>query len=1222
MKNTLSFRENNVLRPRTALALMVAVLAAPLASATTNTWTGAAGDQKWSTSGNWLGGVPTATDDALFLTNDAVVSAGTVNNIVDASLSIQSLTFRNTNTWHTMQIDPNVSLTITGSVASPLFVGTGVDSGGTLTVNAAILGSGSLLITNSSGVMNIRQGSPSGSYSSHRATLDMSGLANFTAYVSRLLVAGDGTSTAAQQREGGTLYLAQTNLIVCSAGSATPGLGIADGSGNASSGAVYLGQTNVIFSDGGMFVGYRKSPGVLSFGSTIVDGSVLFRDRAGTGRQNQWWIGYNNVGGGSTVSCNGNVNFNNGTVDALVNTVYVGRGQTAATPATGVGTLTFSAGTIDVNTLQVGYQSADGATATGTVNVDGAARLIVNNNLELGHTTGTTALPRGTLNVGVNSPGGSVWIKGNVVESGSNGDSITLSSGQLKVGGTLGTASLPLQNMTLNSATLTFDLGGAPNPTTPLWQVGNLTVTAPVTNNVVGSALSLGQFTLIKYASIVGDDGSGFVLGSLPPRLNGYLSNNTANLSIDLVITNAAAPKWAGNVNSDWDINITTNWVTLSGNAPTAYLQDEVPGDPVLFDDTATGPTSVNLTTTLSPASITVTNSSKDYTFTGLGRLSGPARLNKSGSATLTISNTGTNDFAGAVTVAGGKVTIAGSADRLPTNSAVTLADSADAALDLNNLNQTLGSLSGGGASGGNVSLGTGTLTLSADGGVYDGVISGSGMVVKSGTGAQVLAGANVYGGGTLITGGTLVVANTNGSGTGPGSILVATTNAALQIGDGGADGSVTASTITNQGWVLLNRSDDFTLTKLITGGGGLQQYGTNVVTIPTANTYTGLTYIQFGALRVTHPDALGDTTGPTEIRTDPTARLELAGGITLVEPLTVAQKQTAAGGAPAIRNVSGTNTLAGPMAGISGGSDWTFQSDADKLIITGPFTNLTTSGVRIVRLRGAAAGEWFSDIGNSASSSVSAALIKNDAGTWTLWGRNTYNGNTTISGGLLVVNGQITGSTNISVTGGALGGTGLITAPVTIATGATLSPGASIGTLTISNRLTFATGSTADFEVSKNGPAAAFDQVRGLTSVTYGGTLKITLTGALNGGEVFRLFSANSYSVNSFDAFDLPPPPTGLSWDLSQLTVDGTLRVLGGNINVTQTGRAADGNFLMSGTSASTNEPYRILATTNLTDPLSWIEVGSGTFTDGVFSFTDINSTNYTQRFYRVVMP
>jgi fibronectin-binding autotransporter adhesin len=1215
MKNTQYPSNRDILQLRMAMLMMAAFLAADLSSAATKTWSGTAGDLKWSTGGNWSGGVPTVTDDALFLTNDAAASAGTVNNIVDGSLSIQSLTFRNTNTWHTMQIDPNVSLTITGSVASPLFVGTGVDSGGTLTVNAAILGSGSLLITNSSGVMNIRQGSPSGGTSSHRATLDMSGLAYFTAYVSRLLVAGDGTSTAAQQREAGTLYLAQTNFIVCAAGSSTHGLGIADGSGNASSGVVYLGQTNVIYSDGGMFVGYRKSPGALSFGSTVVDGSVLFRDRAGSGRQNQWWIGYNTTSG-SSVGCNGNVNFTGGTVDALVNTMYVGRSQTTAASGAGVGTLTFSSGTIDVNTLQVGYQSVDGASATGTVNVDGAAQLIVNNNLELGHTTGTTALPKGTLNIGVNTPGGSVWVKGNIVEGGINGDGITVNSGALKVGGTLGSTSLPLQNMTLDNATLTFDLGGAPNPTTALWQVGSLAVTAPVTINVEGYALSLGQFTLIKYATLSGDDGSGFVLGTLPSRVGGYLYNNTANLSLDLVITNAVAPKWAGNVNGDWDINTTTNWVTIVGSKPTTYLENAVPGDPVLFDDTATT-TTVNLTTTLSPASITVNNSSKNYTLTGSGRLSGPPRLNKSGAASLTIANTGTNDFAGVVTIDGGKVLISGSANRLPTNSAVTLADAADAILDLNNLDQTLGSLSGGGTSGGNVSLGTGTLNLSAGGGVYHGVISGDGMVVKSGSGNQVFGGANVYGGGTLITGGALIVANTNGSGTGSGDILVATTNAYLQIGDGGTNGSVTASTITNQGRVILCRSDDFTLTKLITGGGWLQQNGTNsVVTIATANTYTGLTYIQYGALRVTHPNALGDTTGVTEIRTDPTARLELAGGITLYEPLTVAQKQTAAASAPAILNVSGTNTLAGPISALEGGSDWTFKSDSGKLIVTGSYTNLATSGGRNVKLRGDAEGEWFSNIGRAASSSVSANLVKMDAGTWTLWGTNTYNANTIISAGLLMVNGQITGSTNISVNGGALGGTGLITAPVTINAGAALSPGGSIGTLTISNKLFYAPSSTCVFDVSASG----CDLIRGLTTVTYGGTLQIVLNGALSANAVFKLFDATTYE-GAFDFVDVPTLPSPLAWDTSFLLVDGTLRVMGGPA-VSSFGLAGDRNFQMSGTGAA-DQAYRILATTNLAEPFTnWTEVDTGTFAGGVFSFTDVDSTNYTRRFYRVVMP
>ena len=152
----------------------------------------------------------------------------------------------------------------------------------------------------------------------------------------------------------------------------------------------------------------------------------------------------------------------------------------------------------------------------------------------------------------------------------------------------------------------------------------------------------------------------------------------------------------------------------------------------------------------------------------------------------------------------------------------------------------------------------------------------------------------------------------------------------------------------------------------------------------------------------------------------------------------------------------------------------------------------------------------------------VSAALIKNDAGTWTLWGQNTYNGNTLIAGGLLVVNGQITGSTNISVnTGGALGGTGLITAPVTVTTGAVLAPGGSIGTLTISNTLTLSPGSTCVFDVSN----FASDQVRGLTTVNYDGLLQVVQNGALSANGVFKLFDATNYS-GVFASFDLLLPP------------------------------------------------------------------------------------------------
>ena len=71
------------------------------------------------------------------------------------------------------------------------------------------------------------------------------------------------------------------------------------------------------------------------------------------------------------------------------------------------------------------------------------------------------------------------------------------------------------------------------------------------------------------------------------------------------------------------------------------------------------------------------------------------------------------------------------------------------------------------------------------------------------------------------------------------------------------------------------------------------------------------------------------------------------------------------------------------------------------------------------------------------------------------------------ISGGLLLVNGSVNSTNGVTVTGGALGGTGTINDVVAINSGGTLSPGANgIGTLTINNNLTLS--GTTFIEVNK----------------------------------------------------------------------------------------------------------------------------------------------------------
>ena len=72
----------------------------------------------------------------------------------------------------------------------------------------------------------------------------------------------------------------------------------------------------------------------------------------------------------------------------------------------------------------------------------------------------------------------------------------------------------------------------------------------------------------------------------------------------------------------------------------------------------------------------------------------------------------------------------------------------------------------------------------------------------------------------------------------------------------------------------------------------------------------------------------------------------------------------------------------------------------------------------------------------------------------------------------------------------------------------------------------------------------------------------------------------------------------------------------------ITQWGVGSDGNFAMSGTGPA-GAGYRILASTNLALPLNnWTAVTSGSFSGGVFDFTDTQATNFPQRFYRVVTP
>ena len=130
--------------------------------------------------------------------------------------------------------------------------------------------------------------------------------------------------------------------------------------------------------------------------------------------------------------------------------------------------------------------------------------------------------------------------------------------------------------------------------------------------------------------------------------------------------------------------------------------------------------------------------------------------------------------------------------DLLPTGTAVSITGSG-ATFDLGNISQTIGSLAG--VEGSNVNLENNILTTGGDNTstTFAGVITGSGSLVKVGSGVFTLAGVNLHSGGTMIAGGTLRVANTTGSATGTGPVAV---------GDGTHAAILAGSTAAGQGFI------------------------------------------------------------------------------------------------------------------------------------------------------------------------------------------------------------------------------------------------------------------------------------------------------------------------------------------------------------------------------------------------------------------------------------
>lgn len=746
----------------------------------------------WSTSPGTS--VPfTGSGQTLTLTGDAT-STGTINLIIggtDVSLlktgaATWTLAGTNTYTGNTTISAGTLSMSLNRITTSPtIFIGNGAtwnSTGGlTLAANQVVTGTGatgSVTTTSSTGLITT-----SGS------TISTSGALSIT----RLSILGTDNQITG---------------------------------GNIQSGGSGTSQRGLLVGNGGT--------GVLT-----ITGGTLTTNGTGT---NLDVLGNTASAGDGTLVINGG------------NYVAAGAGTLNIGNASASGTLTITTGSATIPTL-IYNAGTTGTKTSAIVNLDGG--MLTLNNIVV--TSGTTkefnfnggqvtaggnfsAFSGLTMNVknggaNINTNGFSLAISDPLLNSGTGGlvksglGTLTLSGvntytgGTSVTGGTLrfSTAAASATNVTVaggaeagalvavdngqwvNTADLTLQNNGAAlvdyGSTVPSITIAPVSVTNFVNGTTPGvrlagaavPALTVGQtLPLITWSGTGPSDGSAFVLRT--HRLFGTFS--VASNTLSLTITkNAIGPIAWNTGNGTWD-TVATNWLDEDLTA-TAYID---PLDAVTFGDAAgvSGNPVVALATTVSPISMTMNTTGRNYTVSGAGSIGG------SGGLTLAATNLGTftlatanNTFSGGALVNGGTLVLGDATNTLSDTGAVTV-DGASAVLSLGVNSDTVGAVT---LRNGASITGSGTLTGTSyafESGSVSANLAGIADLAKTTTGTVTLAGANSYTGITTVNGGTLRLANT--------SALASTASIQLSSAD-----------ITLQ----LATDSAFTTLPLLTGGSG-----------------------------------------------------------------------------------------------------------------------------------------------------------------------------------------------------------------------------------------------------------------------------------------------------------------------------------------------------------------------------------------------------------------
>ncbi|MEO0796770.1 MAG: autotransporter-associated beta strand repeat-containing protein [Verrucomicrobiota bacterium] len=452
-------------------------------------------------------------------------------------------------------------------------------------------------------------------------------------------------------------------------------------------------------------------------------------------------LGFESAG---LIVANGAISDSSGTTNVTV----TGNGETQfAGSNTYSGTTTVGSAGGDSTTLTISNAIALGTTGAATTVLDGSTLALENNITFAAETVNITGSGVDGVGALFNSSGTNTWdgninLAGDATIGAASGTSLTLDTGTLDgVGNEI--TFLPESGATITVDQTITDSSGTTNV---VFDGAGMTEIGFFQNNTYEGTTTIRSGTVLSGSSVgaFGEEAFGASSSNIELGDGGTDATDNITLSFDTSFFNHI-------VDRQIDINNSGATTTLG----------------VVGNNTLNYNAAVNLAKDLTVDAVDISGAiGAEIIFDNdgaSGELTGTGDITKTGNGIMTLR--GGHSRTGDLNINGGTVNVEGNgASALDNSGRVTLADVAGAQLNIID-SEVIGSLAGGGASGGNVAIDVGqTLTAGFDGtdSTFSGTVSGFGNLTKEGAGNLTFDGTNTFTGTLLLDEGTVTAGADN----------------------------------------------------------------------------------------------------------------------------------------------------------------------------------------------------------------------------------------------------------------------------------------------------------------------------------------------------------------------------------------------------------------------------------------------------------------------------